>query len=285
MRRMVRAVLVLAVVLAIGLAYLEMRRRAQVAELQRQEEQHMAELEARRKFADPDALVEEYRQPEAFAELCAKLREHYIAMDERHRQCDHGEISRAVQLDDQGKEVAEETVTERVWFDKDREYRQYVKREDVEGKTSWIPTAKPRASEPGKVIFPFTRDAAEGDYLFHLVGHDKIGETTVLKIEFVPTEPLDAKFKGYFWIDPRTSHPLRVDAELAKNPRFVDKVHMIFDYGPSENGAIQARKSRIEGSGGFAFIQRRYRVDTDLSDYRPTSGQSTISAATAGIAK
>ncbi|MFO0944403.1 MAG: hypothetical protein U1D30_00425 [Planctomycetota bacterium] len=281
MRRVFRIGGILLLLVGIGLTYLEMRRRANVAEQLRLEELRMAELEAKQKSSDPDSLVEKYRQPEAFMELCETLRRNYIAMDERHRQSNHGEVSVSVQLDDKGKEVAEETVAERVWFDKDREYRQYVKREVVGGKTNWTPTAKPRTSEPGKVIFPFTRDEKKGDYEFKLLGHEKMGEKTVLKLEFIPKEPLDAKFKGHFWVDPETHHPVRVDAELAKNPRFVDKVRMVFDYGPAENGAIQARKSSIEGSGGFAFIQRKYRVNTELSDYRPIEDKTDTSSASA----
>jgi hypothetical protein len=44
---------------------------------------------------------------------------------------------------------------------------------------------------------------------------------------------------------------------------------MLIDYGPAENGHNQVRRAVIDVAGGLAFISRHYRLEAELSDYRP----------------
>jgi hypothetical protein len=44
---------------------------------------------------------------------------------------------------------------------------------------------------------------------------------------------------------------------------------MLIEYGVAENGCVQAVRSVIDGSGGFAMIHKRVRSEIQLHDYRP----------------
>lgn len=213
---------------------------------------------------DPDELVRQFRAPDRFALLCRRLREETIAIGDRHQTLDHAEINRAVEFDPKGAEIATETKLERVWFEGTKEFRQTFRAGD-----GWEPITEPKVSEPGKVCFPFTREADEGAYRVTLEGHETQTGRLTLVLAFEPNPPVDTKFRGKIWVDPDTFEPARVDCVAAKNPPFVDRVSMVFEYGPAENNKTQARRSIIGGSGGFAFVQKKYAVHTDLFDFRP----------------
>jgi len=58
-------------------------------------------------------------------------------------------------------------------------------------------------------------------------------------------------------------------AERKELPLLVDRLEMLIDYGLAENGHNQVRRAIIDVAGGFAFFSRHYRLEAELSNYRP----------------
>jgi hypothetical protein len=229
---------------------------------------------------DPEALVRQYREPEELKRLCAEVTKANSAMDERHRSLSHLESHRAVEYDKQGKEIKDDRSWDRVWYRGTREYRQALKRvESVDGTATFEPAAPIKRADEVKVCFPFTPEATEGTYRFTLEGHEILGDQLTLVVRFDPNPPLDNRFRGKIWIDPDTFNPVRVEAQVAKNPPFVDKVSMTFEYGRVETGEVQAKRSVIGGSGGFAIVHKSYAVFTELSDFRPLDSKELATTA------
>jgi hypothetical protein len=118
-------------------------------------------------------------------------------------------------------------------------------------------------------IFPFQRSRDEDDYKYALVGVEKIGESWTLRIKVEPTGSVVGRFMGDAWVDAETHAPVRLYLVLAEKKPFLDQLTMLLDYGPAQNGQIQLVRSVIDGSGGFAMIQKHIRSEIDFSEYAP----------------
>ena len=105
---------------------------------------------------------------------------------------------------------------------------------------------------------------------------DKLGDRQLLRIAFEPTEPMDVKFRGKLWVDPAHVQPGRFEGAWAKPPAFVDQMTQLLEFAASENGEMQCRRSVVAGSGGFAIIQKRFRIETDLADFRPRAQKQRV---------
>jgi hypothetical protein len=217
---------------------------------------------------DPQTLLAHYRQPEEFQKLCRELKTRAIEIADRDQQLAHTETFVAVELDAKGKEIDGEETVENVWYDKGVQVRQSVKRETRSKKKKPLDTSV-RTMPKSDATFPFSREAKEDSYRYSLEGVEEIDGKTALRIHYEPNAPLDGKMRGEVWVDPETLEPVRFEGVWAKLPPLVDQVSTRFDYGLSNTGKTQVMRVIIAGSGGFALIQKRFRVDTRIHDYRP----------------
>lgn len=258
------------VVGALAISSFELHRRATTTDRSPFETPRANEPTATRETMDPDALIEQYSDAAELQRLCEEVTKANIAMETRHRALSHLEQHRGVEYDKQGNEIKEELTWDRVWYLGNREFRQGLKPAPSEnGAQRFEPAAPLKQADEVRVCFPFTKEATPGTYRYSLDGHEVIDGKLTLILRFDPYPPLDNRFRGKAWIDPQTFHPVRVEAVAAKNPPFVDKISMAFDYGEAETGSVQAMRSVIGGSGGFAIVHKSYAVFSELSDYRP----------------
>ena len=221
------------------------------------------------------ARIDEFADPERFAELCRRLHVRYLAMDDRYRRLVHTQVSVSRELDDAGDPVATTRTVEDVWFAGGKEFRQPAAEAgaDVATDSSQVAARRSRyeASSLSKTsrIYPFSRDVAASDYRYAFAGADTVGDRPVVRVDFEPLEPLAGKFRGVVLVDPDDFEPLRFEGVLVEPPLFVDHFRIVTEYGPAENGAMQIRRLVTDGAGGFAFVRKRYHIETEFRDYRP----------------
>ncbi|MGD9648035.1 MAG: hypothetical protein AB7U73_20145 [Pirellulales bacterium] len=228
--------------------------------------------------ADLEAIAAPYRQPEGFRQLCEAVKTRSIEVADRHKQFAHTETTTSIEIDGKGQPTKKEEVVERVRFGGDQEYRTVVRKVDLLNRVDQTP-AKPREVIPPKatLIYPFTREAPDNAYRFSFEGCQLVDGQPRLVIRFEPNGPPDEKFRGVLLIDPQTLEPLVFDAQWAKPPKFVNQMTMRLEWGPANNGHTQTLRSLVTGSGGFAFVQRSYRIETRVGDYRQPASQAQAS--------
>jgi hypothetical protein len=214
-------------------------------------------------------LQEKYRDPAAFAELCADVRERCDALRKRFLDLQHTRKARLIEYDRKGQEVSVMEIIDRVHFEGETEKKEEIERRQLLGKPFPFDPDMLRAEHPTKKAVPaFSKDAPEGLYRYRLEGAEELHDRLVLRIHFEPTERVERSFKGWAWVDPVTREPVRIHGSLVKTPLLVDRFEMLLDYGPSENGHNQIRHAIIDVAGGFAVVSRHYRIESELKDYR-----------------
>ncbi len=272
--RKVRSVLGLGRLVVMALAALLLAGSILLAVLEWQRRRHVAAA-GTETFDDAgialsaDELTEKYRDPAAFAELLADVRTHYDRLRTRFLHLAHTRKDRLIEFDADGHEVAVMEMTDRVQFDGDKEIRKQLERRQRLGKPFPFDPETLKAEHPNRrAAHPFSADTPAGLYRYTLEGVEQIHERPALRIHFEPTKPVERTFKGWAWIDPGAREPLRLQGSLVKTPLLVDRFEMRVEYGLSENDQNQVRRVQIEVAGGFAFVSRHYRVESELSDYR-----------------
>lgn len=227
----------------------------------------------RESLAEAQARLE---KPEAFDAFRRLARERLIASDSRHKRLEHMETFVVMELDDKGKQKLAEENVDRVYFVDGKEKRDYLARTDLLKNKKMKPsTAAERGGGGGgpKPVLPFSREEKEGDYHYRLMSVSQRGGATLVEIAFDPTEPLDGKVRGRHWADAETAEPVHFDAASVKLPVFVDRFEIELEFGPAETGYPQLRRSMLAGSGGFAFLHKRFRVESRAYDYKPGAGK------------
>lgn len=211
----------------------------------------------------------EFTDPERFSRTCEKVREVNIRRADEHKRLAHVEEHVAFEIDKSGNAAASEKAIDEVWFENGDEYRRTIRREFLKtGKIETRPTA-PVKSPKAKEVFPFSREEKPGDYHYSFEGFEEIEGRPTARIGFEPAGPPAGLFRGRIWVEPRTLEPLRFEASLAKNPAFVDRLFLRFEWAPFAGHGLQLARSMIDGAGGFALIQKHYRLESTFRDYRP----------------
>jgi hypothetical protein len=216
-----------------------------------------------------DKLTDKYRDPGAFAELIADVRARYDRLRNRFFNLAHTRKARLIEFDPSGREVAIMEITDRVQFDGDKERKEQLDRRQLLGKPFPFDPDTLKAEHPNrKAAHPFSNDTPQGLYRYSLEGVEQMRDRPALRIHFEPTKPIERAFKGSAWIDPMAFEPLRLRGLLVKPPLLVDRFEMRVEYDLSENGHNQLRRVWIDVAGGFAFVSRHYRIESELTDYR-----------------
>jgi hypothetical protein len=213
-----------------------------------------------------------YADPAPFADLCARLRQRYIAMDERYRSLMHTQVQVSKELDENGEPTVADQTVDDVWFEDGREMRKAVAKRDLMADRATDSPAEQlsqaKESKDSPLLYPFSKDDAGGVYLYELDGSETIDETATVRIAYRPVEPRSDLLAGTVWVDPASGEPVRFAGRLVKPPMFVDRFEMTVDYGRAENGNVQIRRIITDGTGGFALIRKRYRIETEFRNYR-----------------
>jgi hypothetical protein len=277
MRRWKKAGLAVLLGGAATLAGMEVHRRSEVAGesvplVDDSAEAAAAPAKAESKF-DPKALLDHYQEPEDFAKLCRELKTRVIEIADREKNLAHTETILAIELDAKGKEIDGEDTVEYCWYDdKGLQVRRQVQRQPRSKKKKPLDPSV-RTMPKAEATFPFSREEKPDSYRYTLEGVEEIEGKPALRIHYEPNPPLDGKMRGSVWADPQTFEPVRYEGVWAKLPPLVDQVSTRFDYGPSNTGQTQIKRVIIAGSGGFAMLQKRFRIDTKVHDYRPNKPQ------------
>lgn len=221
--------------------------------------------------AQPVAInASQLGQPEVMQQLCDLVRQRNGEIDARKQGLVHTEISTNIELDKQGQTTLREKKTERVRYQDGQEFRRVEKLvDDATGADKTPPGAKDVPQPKFEALFPMSTNEPAGAYRYKYLGNEIVNDRNTWRIGFEPTPPLENRFRGDVWIDPQTYEPVRFLGAWAQPPRFVQQMSMQLDWARSENGHTQVRRSVVVGQGGFAFIQKRYRIETEITDYRP----------------
>jgi hypothetical protein len=215
---------------------------------------------------------EKYRNPEAFARLCAEIQERYDALQQRYLRLWHTRKTRQTSYDKKGKAIAVSESVSRVHFVKGAERKEEIEHRQVMGKPSiFDPDRINLEREDTHLLPPFSKDSPADLYRYHLEGIEDVEGRRLLRIHFEPSKPIERSFTGSAWIDPDTQEPVRIRGSLAKAKLSVDHFDLLLDYGPSENGHNQLRRLVMDMAGGFALLSLHYRIDSELSDYRESN--------------
>jgi hypothetical protein len=263
-RRTKRLLQGLAAALLVGaglLAALEWQRRRQVASAGR------GMLEGSGKRVSATALRRQYSDPQEWDRLCAAVREHSDAIRARSLRLQHLRKGRLIELDRQGQAVAIVESLERVYFEGEKERKTALEVRQVLGRP--IDAGKLQGGPDQKSLPPFSKEAPEGLYRYELEGIEEVAGRPVLRVRFEPVEPAEGTYQGSAWVDPDSAEPVRMHGSALKLPLLLDRLEMLIDYDPAENGHNQVRRATIDVAGGFAFFSRHYRLEAELSDYRP----------------
>lgn len=219
---------------------------------------------------DPKEIEARYQNLEQFRAMLESVREQVHAIDERDKTLEHVEVQVAKEIDPKGHEAAAERHTERIWREGDKKYRQTIEYLDlVKGKPKKGAVTRPRV-DTGKIneVFPFQLPAAEDDYRYQFAGVEQINNRWTIKINFEPSNGPAGRFRGETWIDPTTFTPVRLFVSLAEKKPFLDQFSMLIDYGTVETGQVQVVSTVIDGSGGFAMVQKHIRSEIAFNNYQ-----------------
>jgi hypothetical protein len=172
-----------------------------------------------------------------------------------------------MEFDRRNQPVAVSESLERVYFEGEKERKTTLEVRQVLGPP--IDANQFQGGPNQKSLPPFSKEAPEGLYRYELEGVEEIAGRLVLRARFEPVEPVEGTYKGSAWIDPDSAELVRMHGSALKLPLLLDRLEMLIDYGLAENGRNQVRRAAIDVAGGFAFISRHYRLEAELSDYRP----------------
>jgi hypothetical protein len=216
-----------------------------------------------------EELTERYRDSAEFTKLCADVRARYDQLRKRFLHLGHTRKARLIEFDVKGHETSIMEITDRVQFDGEKEQKKQIEQRQLLGTPFPFDPDTLKAEHPNrKAVHPFSNETPEGLYRYRLEGVEEIQGRPTLRIHFEPTKPIERSFKGSAWVDPTSHEPIRLWGLLVKTPLLVDRFEMRVEYGLSENGQNQLRHVWIDVVGGFAFVSRHYRIESELTDYR-----------------
>lgn len=270
-RRVGGILLAMLIVAAVVLGFWEVQRQSAIRLITAEVLAAKATAEsAQVKEINPKELEAQYQDANNLSALLDHVRKEAADIDARDRALEHVEVQIAKEIDPKGQVVAAERHTERIWREGDKKYRQTLDYIDlVKGKPKKGATDRPRP-DTGKIneIFPFQRSAAEDDYRYTFAGVEQIRKQWTIKIAFEPTKRPTGRFRGESWVNPVTFAPVRLFATLAEKKPFLDQLSMLIDYGIVESGQVQVVSTVIDGSGGFAMLQKHIRSEIAFDRYR-----------------
>lgn len=214
-----------------------------------------------------DNLYRQYRDPKAFAVLCKNVQQRFAAQQKRFLDLQHLRKTRVSEFDGRNQPIAILEMLDRIHFEGPKECKTNLETRQLLGEG--FDSSKLDGGLNAKTLPPFAPDTPEGLYRYEWAGAERVAGRPVLRINFEPVRAVEGTFKGWAQVDSASGEAVRMRGWAVKRPMFVDRVEMQIDYGPGENGHTQMRRAVMDISGGFAFVSKHYRIEAELSDYRP----------------
>lgn len=281
---------ILAVAVAFVLGVWEVRRRTLLSAITMQNllAAEPAREPSRKVEIDPKAIEADCQTEAKFQLILEDARRAVAELTERNKQLMHTESQVAREIDKKGRVVASERHVEDVWFDDGAEHRQTVEKIDLaSNKSKTDADFSVRKSPKVQEVFPLTTPGPDDGYRYSFSGMEQINGAWTIRVDFSPKPGANNRFRGQFWFDAATHEPRRFYGEIADKKPFVDQVSMLFEYGPAENSHVQAIRAVIDGSGGFAMLQKHIRSEIELRGYRSTKeiAQNKADVSVEGLSK
>lgn len=279
-RALRHGIALVAIVLAILFAW-EMVRRARIVQVSAASLIDSAsDVEKSLETIDPTKIEATFRDEDEFHRLIDRIRESIHETEQREGKLDHTVQTIVREIRPKGKEGPAEKTIERVTFRGGKKYRQTIDWIDLATGESKKRIDKRVRLDDKKIeeIFPFRADAASEGYRYSLGGVEQIGSIWCVKINFEPATSPVRRFRGEAWIDPTHALPVRVFCLLAEKKPFLDQLSMLLEYGEVDTGDWQLVRSVIDGSGGFAMLQKHYRTEVELSGYTPSRAEDSATS-------
>jgi hypothetical protein len=260
-RRYLISLAVLMVVSATLLAFLEWGRRQNALAGQQT-------LDGSGRVLPAEDLIKRYRDPQELARLCACVRERFADVHERTLNTRHTRTTRLTEYDSHGKPTLITEIVEQVWYVGIQEKARVIGQRVLLDRKGTGATGKQQLPRPpANTETPFTKAAPEDVYTYHFDGVEEINGRPAGRIGFEP-QTSSLTFHGWAWVALESGEPIRLQMTPVKLPPLVDRLVLLFDYDQAENGHNQARRMVLDGAGGFAFIARHLRVESELGNYR-----------------
>jgi hypothetical protein len=118
----------------------------------------------------------------------------------------------------------------------------------------------------GQELGPVFSKARAASLLFKLLREEPLGGRRALVLEFTPKPGIKDGRAGTAWVDAETFVALRVTSSPKPLPDHVDKMNMEEEQTLTAQGEVVPKRMFIDGEGGFFFLKRRFRLETDWSD-------------------
>ena len=69
------------------------------------------------------------------------------------------------------------------------------------------------------------------------------------------------------WLDEKNGAPLKTESSLSPLPKKVRSMKSTTFYETAPRGVWHPRRMVVEGSGGFLFFKKSFRLDLSFSNY------------------
>lgn len=218
--------------------------------------------------------MNKYSDPVELAKLCDRVRERFAVMHERTLRSQHTRTMRLTEQNGRGQAVHVREMVERIEFEGGQEKTLLIEqRVLLDSATSFLPSKANLSNPADNPHRPFPKEARQDVYDYRFDGVEDIEGRPAGRIHFEPRTTDGQVSRGWAWVELGSGEPIRLQVSPVKPPTFVDRLDVLIEYGQAENGHNQARRVTLEGSGGFAFLARRLRVECTLSDYREQGEQ------------
>ena len=117
----------------------------------------------------------------------------------------------------------------------------------------------------GQELGPVFSKPRVAQSVFKLVREEPLAGRRAFLLEFAPKPGIKDGRAGTAWVDAETFVPLQLHSSPKPLPDHVDKLLMEEEQSLSPQGELVPRRLFIDGSGGFLFLKRHYRLETTWS--------------------
>jgi hypothetical protein len=118
----------------------------------------------------------------------------------------------------------------------------------------------------GQELGPVFSKARVALTIFKLLREEPLGGRRAFVLEFAPKPGVKDGRAGTAWVDAETFLPLQLHASPRPLPDHVDKLEMEEEQTLSAQGEAVPKRLFIDGSGGFFFLKRHFRLETSWSE-------------------
>ena len=120
----------------------------------------------------------------------------------------------------------------------------------------------------GQELAPVFAAARAALTTFTLLREEPLSGRRTLVLAFTPKPGAKDGRAGTAWVDAETFLPLRVTSSPQPLPDHVDRLQIDEEQQLTADGETAPLRTKIESAGGFFFLRRRMKLETNWSDCR-----------------